>query len=74
VQAALEISCVSSSSVGVLVADIHGSIRILDRDFESVNSWIAHVGGHVTHIAEQDRMLVTIGVRFFIPLHSALVC
>ena len=61
-QAALEISCVSSSSVGVLVADIHGSIHILGRDFESVNSWVAHVGGHVTHVAEQNRVLVTIGV------------
>ncbi|KAG7448346.1 uncharacterized protein BT62DRAFT_947390 [Guyanagaster necrorhizus] len=57
-----EISTVSSSSsAGVLVADIHGSIHILNRDFESVKSWVAHVGGRVTHMVERKRILVTLG-------------
>ncbi|KAF8633473.1 hypothetical protein AX15_001433 [Amanita polypyramis BW_CC] len=60
-KAALELSCVTSSSVGVLAADIHGSIHLLNRDFESVLSWVAHLGGHVTHMAEQNGVLVTIG-------------
>ncbi|KAF9447421.1 hypothetical protein P691DRAFT_760788 [Macrolepiota fuliginosa MF-IS2] len=56
-----EISTVISSSSGVLVADIHGSIHLLNRDFEPVNSWIAHVGGRVTHMVEQKDILVTLG-------------
>ena len=51
------------SSAGVLVADIHGSIHLLNRDFESVNSWVAHVGGRVTHMVERRGILVTLGVR-----------
>jgi vacuolar protein sorting-associated protein 11 len=54
------------SSAGVLVADIHGSIHLLNRDFESINSWIAHVGGRVTHMVERRGILVTLGVRLFI--------
>ena len=53
-----------SSSAGVLVADIHGSIHLLNRDFESINSWIAHVGGRITHMIERRGILVTLGVRF----------
>ncbi|KAK0463502.1 uncharacterized protein EV420DRAFT_1518537 [Desarmillaria tabescens] len=60
-KATLEISTVSSSSTGVLVADIHGSIHVLNRDFESVNSWVAHVGGRVTHMVERKRILITLG-------------
>ncbi|KAF8065348.1 hypothetical protein FPV67DRAFT_1608557 [Lyophyllum atratum] len=56
-----EISTVASSSVGVLVADIHGSVHILNRDFEAVSSWIAHVGGRVTHMVERKGVLVTLG-------------
>ncbi|TFK36435.1 hypothetical protein BDQ12DRAFT_686883 [Crucibulum laeve] len=56
-----EISTVVSSSVGVLVADIHGSVHLLNRDFESINSWIAHVGGRVTHMVERLGVLVTLG-------------
>ncbi|KAF8958040.1 hypothetical protein BDZ97DRAFT_1906624 [Flammula alnicola] len=52
---------VAASSVGVLVADIHGSIHLLNRDFKSTNSWIAHVGGRVTHMVERRGMLVTLG-------------
>lgn len=65
VQATLEISTVASSSAGVLVADIHGSVHLLNRDFESVASWIAHVGGRVTHMVERKGVLVTLGVRTF---------
>ncbi|GLB34509.1 putative zinc-finger [Lyophyllum shimeji] len=56
-----EISTVASSSVGVLVADIHGSVHVLNRDFESVASWVAHVGGRVTHMVERKGVLVTLG-------------
>ncbi|KAM6500061.1 vacuolar membrane protein [Amanita muscaria] len=69
-KAALEISCVASTSTslppnrerGVLVADVHGSIHMLNRDFQSVTSWVAHPSeGRVTHMAEQNGVLVTIG-------------
>ena len=63
VQSTPEISTVTNSSVGVLIADIHGSIHLLSREFESVNSWIAHVGGRVTHMAEKKGVLITLGVR-----------
>lgn len=51
-----------SSSSGVLVADIHGSVHLLNRDFEPVSSWIAHVDGRVTHMVERKDVLVTLGV------------
>ncbi|KXN91462.1 hypothetical protein AN958_00724, partial [Leucoagaricus sp. SymC.cos] len=60
-KAAPEISTVISSSPGVLVADIHGSVHLLNRDFEPVSSWIAHVGGRVTHMVERKDVLVTLG-------------
>ncbi|KDR73804.1 hypothetical protein GALMADRAFT_251620 [Galerina marginata CBS 339.88] len=56
-----EISTVTASSVGIIVADIHGSIYLLNREFESVNSWVAHVGGRVTHMVERKGILVTLG-------------
>ncbi|KAF9028559.1 hypothetical protein BDZ89DRAFT_1101711 [Hymenopellis radicata] len=56
-----EISTIATCSSGVLVADIHGSIHLLNKDFESINSWVAHVGGRVTHMAERRRVLVTLG-------------
>ncbi|KAF9476515.1 hypothetical protein BDN70DRAFT_839137 [Pholiota conissans] len=56
-----EISTMTSSSAGVLVADIHGSVHLLNREFESINSWIAHVGGRVTHMVEKRGILVTLG-------------
>ncbi|KAG6844504.1 hypothetical protein H0H87_006329 [Tephrocybe sp. NHM501043] len=56
-----ELSSVASSSVGALVADIHGSVHILNREFESISSWIAHVGGRVTHMVERKGVLVTLG-------------
>ncbi|KAG5641397.1 hypothetical protein DXG03_005350 [Asterophora parasitica] len=56
-----EISTIASSSVGVLVADIHGSVHILNQEFESISSWVAHVGGRVTHMVERKGVLVTLG-------------
>ncbi|KAF8898758.1 hypothetical protein BD779DRAFT_1485409 [Infundibulicybe gibba] len=56
-----EISTVASSSAGVIVADIHGSLHILNQEFESINSWVAHVGGRVTHVIERKGILVTLG-------------
>ncbi|KAG6900207.1 hypothetical protein C0993_001472 [Termitomyces sp. T159_Od127] len=56
-----ELSTVAPSSVGTLVADIHGSVHILDRNFESLSSWVAHVGGRVTHMVERKGVLVTLG-------------
>ncbi|KAF9012567.1 vacuolar membrane protein [Cyathus striatus] len=60
-KAAPEISTTCSSSFGILVADIHGSVHLLNSDFESVNSWIAHVSGRVTHMMERRGVLVTLG-------------
>ncbi|KAH7922180.1 hypothetical protein BV22DRAFT_1037818 [Leucogyrophana mollusca] len=56
-----EISVVISSTSGLLLADIHGSIHLLNQDFVSISSWVAHVGGRVTHMAERRGILVTIG-------------
>jgi len=53
---------VISSSSGVIVADIHGSVHLLNRDFEPVSSWVAHVDGRVTHMVERKDVLVTLGV------------
>jgi hypothetical protein len=58
---ASEISTVASSSAGLLAADIHGSIHILNKEFVSTTSWVAHVGGRVMHMAERKGVLVTIG-------------
>ncbi|KAH7908522.1 hypothetical protein BJ138DRAFT_1128397 [Hygrophoropsis aurantiaca] len=56
-----EIAVVISSSSGLLVADIHGSIHLLNQDYVSISSWVAHVGGRVTHMVERQGILVTIG-------------
>ncbi|KAI3602873.1 vacuolar membrane protein [Moniliophthora roreri] len=60
-KSAPEISTIASSSAGVIVADIHGSVHLLNRDFESISSWVAHVGGRVTHMVERKGILVTLG-------------
>ena len=52
-----------STSRGPLVADIHGSLYLLNNDFETVKSWIAHTSGRVTHMLEQNGILITLGVR-----------
>ncbi|CAE6394788.1 unnamed protein product [Rhizoctonia solani] len=56
-----EISLVESSSQGVILADIHGTISILDRAFEPVTSWAAYSNGRATHAVERKGILVTIG-------------
>ncbi|KAJ7583306.1 hypothetical protein C8J56DRAFT_830557 [Mycena floridula] len=60
-KATSEISTIALSSVGLVVADIHGSLHLLNKDFESIQSWIGHVGGRVTHIVEHQGILVTLG-------------
>jgi hypothetical protein len=54
---------VESSSFGVVLADTHGSISLLDRTFEPTKSWIAYPNGRATHIVERKGILVTVGVR-----------
>lgn len=61
-----EISVISSCTAGVLLADIYGNVHILNKDFESVRSWVAHVGGRVTHMVDRKGVLVTIGVSLFL--------
>ncbi|OSD08241.1 hypothetical protein PYCCODRAFT_1429303 [Trametes coccinea BRFM310] len=56
-----EISTIAPSSAGIVVADIHGSVYLVNRDFEIAKSWIAHTGGRVTHMAERKGILVTLG-------------
>lgn len=58
---ASEISTIISSSAGLLAADIHGSVHILNQDFVSSMSWVAHLGGRVMHMAERKGVLVTVG-------------
>ena len=54
---------VTSSGFGVLDADIHGSIHLLNTDFDSINRWVAHVSGRVTCMVERQGVLVTLGVH-----------
>ncbi|TCD67894.1 hypothetical protein EIP91_011828 [Steccherinum ochraceum] len=56
-----EISCIASTSLGTAVADIHGSIFLLNREFEVSKSWIAHSAGRVTHMVEHKKILITLG-------------
>ncbi|KAB5591994.1 Vacuolar protein sorting-associated-like protein [Ceratobasidium theobromae] len=56
-----EISVVESSSHGVVLADIHGAVSILDRSFEPIKSWIAYPSGRTTHAVERKGILVTVG-------------
>ncbi|KAJ7919036.1 hypothetical protein B0H13DRAFT_2230943 [Mycena leptocephala] len=56
-----EISTILPSSAGVLVADIYGTIHILNREFEAQRTWVAYEGGRVTHMAERRGVLVTVG-------------
>lgn len=62
-----EISAVASSSFGVLLADIYGSIHILNPYFESVLTWIAFSGGRATHMFASKGTLITIGVCARLP-------
>ncbi|KAI0075983.1 hypothetical protein K474DRAFT_1663639 [Panus rudis PR-1116 ss-1] len=56
-----EISAICSTSMGAVIADIHGSAFLLNREFEVVKSWVAHAAGRVTHMAERRGILVTLG-------------
>ncbi|KAG8932101.1 hypothetical protein FRC02_001657 [Tulasnella sp. 418] len=56
-----EISSITSSSAGVLVADIHGTVHLLGQDFVPIRSWVAHDAGRVTHMVERGGILVTLG-------------
>ena len=49
-----------------MVATIHGSIHLLDPQFAIAESWIAHVNGRVTHMAERKGILITLGVSFIL--------
>jgi hypothetical protein len=52
---------------------MHGSVHVLDKEFEPISSWVAHVGGRVTHMVERRGYLVTLGVScFFLPLTYVL--
>lgn len=35
---------------------------MLNKEFEPAMSWIAHVGGRVTHMVERRGFLITLGV------------
>ncbi|KAJ6626828.1 hypothetical protein B0H10DRAFT_2210720 [Mycena sp. CBHHK59/15] len=56
-----EISTILASSAGVLVADIYGTIHILNREFEPQRTWVAYDGGRVIHMVERRGVLVTVG-------------
>jgi vacuolar protein sorting-associated protein 11 len=63
-----EISCITSTAHGTLVADIHGSVYQLNEDFETTKAWIAHSNGRVTHMLERNSLLVTLGVSLLLLL------
>jgi hypothetical protein len=67
---ATSVSTIAPSVFGVIVADMHGSVHVLDKEFEPISSWVAHVGGRVTHMVERRGYLVTLGVccLFFLRL------
>ncbi|KAJ7630509.1 hypothetical protein FB45DRAFT_1150875 [Roridomyces roridus] len=56
-----EISTIIASSAGVLVADIYGTVHLVNRDFQAQRSWIAYEGGRVSHMVERRGILVTVG-------------
>lgn len=68
-----EISTITTSTVGLIVADFHGSVYILSRDFEITKSWIAHTGGRVTHMAERKGILITLGVSLHVLISAQFI-
>ncbi|KAF7306576.1 E3 ubiquitin-protein ligase PEP5 [Mycena indigotica] len=58
---AAEISTILASSTGVVVADIYGTLHIVNKEFEPQRTWAAYEGGRVTHMAERRGILVTVG-------------
>jgi hypothetical protein len=57
-----EISTIISSVLGVLLAGIHGSIHLLNHNFETSKSWVAYTGGRTSHMIAREKLLITIGV------------
>jgi hypothetical protein len=55
----------TSASAGVLLADIHGTVHLLGKDFEAEQSWTAHASGRVMHMVARKGILVTVGVRLY---------
>jgi hypothetical protein len=70
---ASSISTVTSSAYGVVVADMHGSVHVLNKEFEPESSWVAHAGGRVLHMVERRGYLVTLGVRISMLLSFVFV-
>jgi vacuolar protein sorting-associated protein 11 len=70
---ATSISTVTSSAYGIVIADMHGSVHILNKEFESISSWVAHVDGRVTHMVERRGYLVTLGVRVLLLLSLVFI-
>ncbi|KAG8904399.1 hypothetical protein FRB99_001821 [Tulasnella sp. 403] len=56
-----ELATTTSSPLGILVADVHGSVHLLGPDFVPKHSWVAHLSGRVTHMAENKGILITLG-------------
>ncbi|KAJ7225912.1 hypothetical protein GGX14DRAFT_422961 [Mycena pura] len=61
VKTTTEISTILASSAGVLLADIYGTVHILNKEFEAQRTWVAYDGGRVTHMVERRGVLVTVG-------------
>ena len=70
---ATSISTVASSAYGIVIADMYGSVHILNKEFEPISSWVAHVGGRVTHMVERRGYLVTLGVRVLLLLSLVFI-
>jgi hypothetical protein len=49
----------NTSEISTVVS--YGHSHILNKEFVSTTSWVAHVGGRVIHMAERKGVLVTIG-------------
>lgn len=70
---ATSVSTITSSAYGIVVADMHGSVHVLNKEFESISSWVAHAGGRVTHMVERRGCLVTLGVRVLLLLSFVFI-
>ena len=70
---ATSISTITSSAYGLVVSDMHGSVHVLNKEFESISSWVAHVNGRVTHMVERRGYLVTLGVRVLLLLSLVFI-
>lgn len=61
-QVPAEIAAVAPSSVGLVLADIHGHVHVLNKSFNVIRSWQAHINGRVTHMVARNGILITLGV------------